>query len=144
MAYATKADIEALHGAAFLQTLVAADLDLDTAVATACAAASDEMDSYLAQRFRLPFETAPAILRTWCVDVACWRLAGTAAQMSEEIRKRAERVLAILKDIAGGRAQLPGAPSPSGDAAGEEAAASADGAAFVSRKRRWGGEGGLL
>ncbi|HRJ70251.1 MAG TPA: DUF1320 domain-containing protein, partial [Beijerinckiaceae bacterium] len=97
MAYATKADIEALHGAAFLETLVAADLDLTTAVATACDAASAEMDSYLGQRFPLPLAVAPPILKTWCVDVACWRLAGTAAQMSEEIRKRAERVLAILK-----------------------------------------------
>lgn len=144
--YATRADIEAIYGAGFLQTLVAADLDLDAAVIRACSASSSEIDAYLVRRYTLPLAVIPEIVRTWCVDIACWRLAGTIASMSEETRKRAERAITILKDVANGRADVPGLEGSllAGAAQTEVSAGDAGGAAFSSRRRRWGGTGGGL
>lgn len=144
--YATRADIEAIYGAGFLQTLVAVDLDLDAAVTRACEASSAEIDAYLGRRYALPLAAIPDIVRTWCIDIACWRLAATIASMSEEVRKRAERALAILKDVASGRADVPGLESAllSGTSGAEVSVGDADGAAFSSRRRRWGGVGGGL
>lgn len=146
MAYATRSDIEAIYGAGFLQTLVAADLDFDAAVTRACAASSAEIDSYLGQRYTLPLSVSPEIVRTWCVDIACWRLAGTITSMSEETRKRAERALGILKDVAAGKASVPGLEGSqiAGPAGSEVSAGGSTGAAFTSRRRRWGGTGGGL
>lgn len=145
MAYATRTDIEALYGPSHLQTLVAADLDLDTAVASACSLASADIDTYLSIRYTLPLAIVPETIKGWCVDIACWRLAASIAQMSEEVRKRAERVFATLKDVAAGRANVPGLDGAlTVTGTGEVSAGSDGGAAFSSRQRRWGGPGGGL
>ena len=145
MIYATRSDIEAMYGPALLQTLVADDLDLDAAVARACSASSAEMDVYLGRRYALPLTSPSDVLTTWCVDLTCWRLAPTTAASSDEIRKRADRVLTILKDVAEGRGNVPGLDTAllSGGA-GEVSASSGTGAAFSARQRRWGGTGGGL
>ncbi len=54
MAYATRADIEAIYGPAHLETLVPADVDLDAAVTRAIAAAQGMIDPYLRKRYNLP------------------------------------------------------------------------------------------
>jgi len=145
MAYATRSDIEALYGPSHLQTLVAADLDLDTAVAAACSLASADIDTYLSLRYTLPLQIVPETITGWCVDIACWRLAASIAQMSEEVRKRSERVFTILKDVAAGRANVPGLDSAlMAGSTGEVSVGSDGGAAFSSRQRRWGGPGGGL
>lgn len=145
MAYATRTDIEAIYGAAHLETLVAADLDLDAAVDRACAAASAEIDAYLGQRYAVPLTPPSDVVTSWCVDIACWRLAANIAQLSEEVRKRAERALAILKDVAAGRASVPGlTATATGDGGSDLSVGSSAGPAFSSRRRVWGGEGGSL
>jgi phage gp36-like protein len=156
--YASRIDIETLYGAAHLETLVAAELDIDTAVARACAAASAEIDLYLGQRYGLPLANVPVVVVNWTVDLACWRLAPNAAQNSAETAKRADRIMAMLKDIAAGRSRIPELePPPSGGASaggapggfgggipsGEQSEAAQGGAAFMSDRRRYGQGGGL-
>jgi phage gp36-like protein len=149
-AYATRQDIETSYGGQYLETLVAADLDMDIAVTSACTAASAEIDIYLGQRYALPLMTVPAIIRTWTVDLACWKLAPNAAQNSAETAKRADRVFAMLKDIAAGKSRIPELePQPpaggaaSGIPSGEISETAQGGAVFSSDRRRYGQGGGL-
>lgn len=149
--YATRQDIETLYGAAHLETLVATTRDLDQAVARACAAASAEIDVYLGQRYALPLAVVPAIVTVWCIDIACWRLAPNIAALSEEITRRAERALALLKDVAAGKARVdelepppPGGAGAGGIPAAESAETAEGGAAFFANRRRYGGLGGGL
>jgi phage gp36-like protein len=147
--YATRADIETTYGGQYLETLVAADLDMDIAVARACQSASAEIDLYIGQRYTLPIAAVPAVVTGWAVDLACWKLAPNAAQNSKETASRADRVLAMLKDIAAGRAKIHELePPPSGGASGgvptgEIGEGSQDGAAFYSDARRYGSGGRL-
>lgn len=151
MPYATRQDIEQSYGAQRLETLVAADLDMDTAVGRALAAASAEIDLYIGRRYQLPLTAPiPALIIAWCVDLACWKLAGSAAQNSDEVQKRADRVLAMLKDVAAGKVSiLELEPPPGGGGAaggipsGEESEGAQSGAFFASDRRRYGQGGGL-
>lgn len=141
MAYATRADIEAIYGPAHLETLVPADVDLDAAVTRAIAAAQGMIDPYLRKRYNLPLAIVPAAIREAAVDIACWKLAPSADRLSEEIAKRAKVQLDFLKDLAAGKADLdelergPGSEAASGPGA-ENAASSEGGAQFVSAPRR--------
>lgn len=108
MAYATQADIVDLYGP---NALYVADRDGDgvadaDAVTRALNAASDEIDSYLAVRYRLPLDTTPGILRQYAVDIALYRLALGREVLSEEHRRRYEDALGALKRLAEGKAAL--------------------------------------
>lgn len=108
MAYATQGDIAELYGP---HALHVADRDGDgladaAAVTRALEGASDEIDSYLAVRYRLPLAQPPRILRQHAVDIALYRLALSADVLSEEHRRRYEDAIAALKRIAKGEAAL--------------------------------------
>jgi phage gp36-like protein len=151
-AYATRADIEIVYGQRHLETLVASDLDIDVAVARALALASAEIDLYLGQRYTLPLPRVPALLVGWCIDLACWRLAPSHLQITEEIRKRADRVMAMLRDIAAGKTRIDELEPPPGGGSGggrgipatETVEGSDAGAWFGANRRRFGGMGGGL
>ena len=140
-AYATRADIEAIYGANHLATLVAGDVDLDSAVARAIAAAQAMIDPYLRKRYDLPLSLVPIVIREATVDIACWKLAPAADRNSEEIAKRAKLHLDFLRDMAAGKADLDELEAATAGGAGsmpggENAATSEGGAQFASAPRR--------
>ena len=67
--------------------------------------ASDEIDSYLAVRHSLPLESTPDILVRLCADIARYRLYND--RMLDEVEKRYQDSIKLLRDIARGTAQLP-------------------------------------
>lgn len=115
MVYATQQDIIDRYGNAAL--LVVADRDgsgaVDADVVTkALADASTEIDTYLAARYALPLDAAPAALVQPCVDIAMYRMGiAPGAGGTEEQRTRYEDAKSVLKDISKGTASL-GIESP--------------------------------
>ncbi|SFQ14344.1 Mu-like prophage protein gp36 [Roseivivax halotolerans] len=108
MAYATQDDITDLYGP---DALFAADRDGDgvadaVPVTRALDAASAEIDSYLASRYSLPFETTHPVLTQLCVDIALYRLASAADVATEELRRRYEDAVGALKRLAKGEQSL--------------------------------------
>lgn len=137
MAYATKADIEAIYGARHLETLVPSDVDMDTAVANAIESAGAMIDPYLRKRYVLPITVAtPAILKQCAIDIACWQLAPAADRMSEEIEKRAKLRIAFLQDLAKGNAEIVELTPVAGGGDGS-GTTSGSGASFSAEPRRW-------
>jgi phage gp36-like protein len=122
MPYATQSDIALIYGQ---QSLVVADHDRDgtpdeAAIARALLAATGEIDTYLAARYRLPLHETPSFVTQLCVDVALYRLALSADLLTTEHRTRYEDALAHLRRIAEGKAALVFAtPAPTPDAATE-------------------------
>lgn len=141
MAYATRSDIEAKFGARHLETLVAVDVDMDAAVATAIEAAQATIDSFLRKRYVLPITVpTPAILKQCAIDIACWELAPAADRMSEEIEKRAKLRMDFLLKISRGDAEIVELTPVAGGGDGSGSAVSGGGAAFSAEPRRWSGE----
>lgn len=109
MSYAAQSDIIELYG---LDALVVADRDGDgsvdaPAVEKALAAASDEIDTYLGVRYRVPLDDpAPALIIRFAIDIALYQLATTAAMASEEARTRYEDAIAALRRIGKGEQAL--------------------------------------
>lgn len=125
MAYASWQNITELYGQA---ALYVADHERDgapdyDAVERALQSASDEIDSYVGVREKLPLPAVPGILRQHCVDIAVYRLALSADVLTDEHRRRYEDAIAHLKRISEGKATLvipvdPDAPPEEGDLAG--------------------------
>lgn len=113
MAYATQDDIITLYSE---DALYVADRDGDgvvetDAVARALTSASGEIDSFIGVRYSLPLtiptgETAPDLLKQFCVDIAVYRLALSRDVLSEEHRRRYEDTIKHLERIAKGTASL--------------------------------------
>lgn len=113
--YATPADMIAAFG---LDEMIAVTDrtgtgQVDAAVALeALERASSEAESYLAARYPLPLATVPQALAYAVCDMARYRLTGGAAQETESIAERHRAAVAWLRDVAAGRAVLPGALPP--------------------------------
>lgn len=138
MAYATRADIEAIYGARHLETLIPVDVDADVAVSRALSDASAIVDSHLSMRYRLPLPGTPDVVRGWAIDIACWKVAPADVRLTEEISARAKVAIKALEGIAAGKAQIAeleamGAGLAPG--AGEDGVIT-DGAAFAAESRR--------
>ena len=109
MPYATAADLVARFGEEELVQLAdpqgtgAWDAGI---VNQALADASAEMDAYLAERYAVPVPASDLVVRI-CCDIARYRLWEDRA--SDEVRRRYEDAVRMLRDIAAGRAALPGA-----------------------------------
>ena len=119
MAYATQADIVEIFGD---DALLVADRDGNgtadaAAVARALVAASEEIDSHIGVRYRLPLPAVPGLLRQLAVDIALYRLAATADVQSEIHRTRYEDALGTLKRLAEGKAALVLPPEPQAEPA---------------------------
>lgn len=138
MAYATRADIEAIYGARHLENLLPVDVDADVAVARAVTAASAIVDSYLSLRYRLPLPYVPEVVRDWAIDIACHKVAPADVRLTEEISNRAKAAIAMLKDIGAGKAQiaeLEAAGAGLSPDQGQDGAVT-DGASFIAESRR--------
>ncbi len=59
--------------------------------------ASGEINSYLATRYNIPVAPVPSILKTYCIDIAWYRLAQNNAP--EQYATRYNNAIARLKDI---------------------------------------------
>ena len=109
MPYATASDLIARFGEEELRQLAdpqgTGTWDAGI-VHQALADASAEMDAYLAQRYAVPVPASDLIVRI-CCDIARYRLWEDRA--SDEVRSRYEDAVRMLRDIAAGRAALPGA-----------------------------------
>lgn len=142
MIYATRLDMERARGAAFVETLVAHDVDPAVATATALAAASGRIDAYLGKRYALPLPAVPEILRTSAIDLACYELAADHGRLTDDITARASRAEKLLRDLANGVATLgegeprAGGLDPGGE--GRTGTASDDAASFSARGRLFG------
>ena len=75
------------------------------AVAAALSDASDEIDTYLAVQHDLPLESTPDVLVRLCADIARYRLYDD--RMLDEVKKRYDDAIKLLKEIARGSALLP-------------------------------------
>lgn len=107
--YAIDADLQAYFGSE--QYLIAADRDGDSTadagvVAAALIKASEEIDSYLCQRYTLPLATVPGVLLGICCDIAMYRLSINSTAMTEEKRTRYEDAIKWLRDVAKGVAGI--------------------------------------
>lgn len=97
--------------------------------------ASSEVDSYLAGHFRVPLEEpAPAVVASITCDVARYRLCGGDVEENSPILVRYERAVGWLRDVAAGKAGLPGYGGTGG--AGEAEA----GVLFARGSRPWSRE----
>lgn len=104
-----QADLEAAFGKGQLREL--ADRDGDgvadaTVVAKALADADATIDGYLSGRYALPLATTPPLLARIAGDLALYYL--HPAAVPEDVRQRYTDALAQLRDLATGKAQLPG------------------------------------
>lgn len=107
--YATVQDVIDRYGND--QLLLVADRDDDglvdtTAVDTALADASAEMDAYLAVKYTLPFATPPLLLVHLCVDIAMYRLSNAGAVVTNERRRRFDDAQLILLRLSTGEASF--------------------------------------
>jgi phage gp36-like protein len=111
--YCTQQDIIDRYGESEL--IVAADNDGDgeadeNIVAKALEDASEEIDTFLAIRYTLPLNPAPAILKRLCVDMALYHMSMPPA-ITEEKRKRYDDAIKLLTKISEGKVTL-GAQDP--------------------------------
>ena len=88
-----------------------------TVVARALADADAVIDGYVGARYDLPLASTPALLANLAADIARYKLYDEAPP--EAVENRHKNALAMLRDIAAGRAKL--------DIAGEEPAGSTAG-----------------
>lgn len=138
--YATVADLIARYGEDELTRLTAApDADpyvVDEAkAAVALADASATIDSYLRPRYRLPLAIVPEILRRDTCALARYELHhGSDRTPTDQVKAARDEVMAWLRDVAAGRAQL------DLDAAGADEP-EAPGPRFQSARREFAGRG---
>lgn len=98
MGYCTLADLEARFGAGEM-----GDFDPD-AVERAVADAGAEIDAFVGVRYTLPLAVVPPLLERLACDLTRYRL--YAAQPTEEVRRRYEDALGLLREVARGGADL--------------------------------------
>ena len=120
MAYATLDQLVSLFGAEEIRALSdrrgTGELD-EGVVLDALARASSEVDSYLADRYATPLSDAapiPEVVVSVTGDIARYRLTGGDVRDTDPIRERYPRALNWLRDVADGRAGVPGLP-PAGE-----------------------------
>lgn len=103
MPYASQQDLIERFGEDDL--IVAADRDRDgvidaEVVETALEDAAAEIDSYLAQVYRLPLPSVPPLIRRLACDIAFHRLSPEADTATEHRRTRYGEAVSLLKKLA--------------------------------------------
>jgi phage gp36-like protein len=122
MTYATRQQMIDAFGQAELveltdRALPATGAIVDPVLERALAAADAVIDGWLAARYATPVSPAPALLVEIACDLARHRLYGNV--VPEAVKDRFNAALTQLRDLAGGRAALPGvAPKASGASGG--------------------------
>jgi phage gp36-like protein len=128
MAYATVTDFLAAFGEQEVIVLTDREERLDrdnsgtvdsTVALGALERASSEADTYIAARYALPLQSVPQALAAVVCDIARYRLSGGETTETTPIADRYKVAITWLKDIAAGRAVLPGVPTGSSSASSE-------------------------
>lgn len=107
MTYAVKADMQAEFGDAELAQLtdrVNGTVTDDTVLTPALQRADDEINSYVAQRYNLPFAVVPARLKSLAMDITRYYLFDSRAP--QIVQNRYNQAIAWLKLVANGQATL--------------------------------------
>lgn len=110
MPYATYSDLVARFGERELEQLTdhtGVQAPDGTALAQRLADADGLIDGYLAQRYAVPVSPVPAMLRHIACDLVRHALYGTSPP--DAVRQAQQDALRMLRDLADGRAALPGA-----------------------------------
>lgn len=119
MAYATQTDLEARLAPDLLAWLTDDDTDGlvdESPIAQAIEDASAVIDSYLGRRYMTPVESAPQVVRRWCVDLAIEELFLRRRQaITPEHAEAASRAYQALEMIATGNSSLDGIAPLLGD-----------------------------
>lgn len=137
MAYCTEDDLLNRVDEDTLSELTSDSGGVDSdVVARAISAADEEIDSYLAVRYTLPFSATPERVRDLSVDIAVYNLYGRRDTDIPENRKNRYRdAVAFLHRLAEGKAVLD-VPDPSTDADGGVGVTTAKGDRVFTRGRR--------
>lgn len=101
-----------------------------TALETALADASEEIDGYVGARHELPLEPVPGLLKRACVDLGVWLRCADSLLATDIREKRAEAVRKLLRDVSKGLVSL-GVADPDPPASAEDPAVSVDAAPRV-------------
>ena len=96
-----------------------------TALETALADASEEIDGYVGARHELPLDPVPGVLVRACVELGAWLRCQDADLATDRMRERVSDVRKLLRDIAEGRVAL-GSRDPDPPAQADSPAASFD------------------
>ena len=114
--YATVEDLVSLFGEREVITLSTKKkgnaIDRE-ALETAIGYASSEVDSYLADRYATPLSDSdpiPPVVVSVTGDIARYRLTGGDIRDTDPIRERYTKALNWLRDVADGKAGIPGLP----------------------------------
>lgn len=128
--YATIADIEKRYPQETLVILTndfndgSADWDYAEILQPNLAAASSEIDSFLAKRYRVPLNVVPDIIKSFCVDIALSISSPSAAGHAKLIQERADYARKHLQKIADDEADLPNVDTSNGSGGDSELGAS--------------------
>ncbi len=109
MPYATLQDLLTYKGEDVVTLLSDKDGDGhydEPVVDRALAAAEGIVNSYLSNKYQLPLSETPTEIREAVLDIAVYKLADGPGKLTDDIRRRYEDVIAWLRDLAGGKAQL--------------------------------------
>lgn len=112
--YCTQADLEQRFGRDYVLSLADRDRDgeadagvIDQALDDAAA----EINAYVAGRYALPLPSVPPLLVRIACDVAIYRLAPGPGDVTDELRRRFEDAVSLLRRISSGEVSL-GLPNP--------------------------------
>ena len=128
--YCTRDDLRTRFGEIELRQIAAADSGHgtdETRIARALADATGEVDTYLGTRYPVPLATVPDAIARVAADIARYRLYDQAAP--EEVRRRYEDAVSLLRRIASGDVRIQALEAPAG-------AANSPAARIVSAPRR--------
>ncbi|MBH8566718.1 DUF1320 domain-containing protein [Nostoc sp. CENA67] len=138
MSYATVADMVAAFSEQEILELSNIDYPDATTinedvVNRAIGDAQAQLDSYLATRYKVPLVVIPPVIRNYTCDVARYLL--DKDKPREEVTRRRDLVFYYLKDLAAGKASLPGIVD--GTDGSTTDAGNGDVALFKSPGRTW-------
>lgn len=100
MSYATKQDLEERFGQTDLDQAAYRDaLEVDQVIGEALSAADELIDAHCAQRYALPLEPLPGMVRDIALDLAWWKLwKGPIPDDVKDRYREAMRLLAQIRD----------------------------------------------
>lgn len=105
MSYVTEAVLIDLFGEGELEGLT------PEVINNAITAATEETDSYLSERYTVPFDPVPVLIKSLTADIARYRLFGSVGRpynedLTADVHKRYENALKKLTLLANGSVKL--------------------------------------
>lgn len=134
MAYCTRDDLEKRFSVEAVSISASRNPDRlvdDAVIDRAIADAEGEIDAWIGERYPLPLDAVPPVLRRIATDLAMYHLDAASGKATDKgLLKRHENALALLKSIARGQSSL-GLPAT-------DAVQSSGGVAVASRRSAYG------